>query len=230
LPAILRLNTFDIDSKNQVIYNTADKTAIKSSEFTTKDGIIMNKNTIRIRTMTIAALLSAIGIIIPLYSPIKIVIEPASFTFASHVPIFIAMFISPAAAVFTSIVTAFGFFINYTPIIGFRALSHVVFALTGAYILKMRNNILLSLKKSIPFVLVLSLIHAVCELIVSTIFYFSDQTSVNYVYNVVLLVGAGTFIHSSIDFIMAAAIWAPVQKVINVPTNAKIRYRSSKIH
>jgi niacin transporter len=59
----------------------------------------MNNNN-KVKTMTIAALLSAIGIIIPMFSPIKLVIEPASFTFASHVPIFIAMFISPVVAIF----------------------------------------------------------------------------------------------------------------------------------
>lgn len=180
--------------------------------------------------MTIAALLSAIGIIIPLYSPIKIYIEPASFTFASHVPIFIAMFISPAAAAFTSIITAIGFFISLTPVVGFRALSHLVFALLGAYLLKKKNNLLLSYKTSIPFVLVLSIIHAVLEVIVSTIFYFNGQTSVNYVYNILILVGVGTIIHSIVDFIMASIIWVPLQNAISIPSNARIKFRSAKTH
>ena len=190
----------------------------------------MNNNSIRIRTMTIAALLSAIGIIIPLYSPIKIRIEPASFTFASHVPIFIAMFISPAVAAFTSIITAVGFFITFSPVVGFRALSHLVFVLIGAYLLKKKNNLLLSYKTSIPFVLILSLIHAVCEVIVSTVFYFNDNSSINYVYNILLLVGVGTVIHSTVDFIMASIIWAPMQNAISIPSNARIRFRSVKSH
>lgn len=186
------------------------------------------KNSIKIRTMTIAAFLSAIGIIIPLYSPIRISIEPASFTFASHVPIFIAMFISPAVAIFTSIVTAFGFFLTFTPVVGFRALSHIIFAGIGANILKRNNNVLLNLKTSIPFVLLISVIHAICEVIVSTIFYFSGQTSVNYVYNILILVGIGTLIHSTVDFILACVIWYPIQNVISIPSNAIIRFKSLK--
>ena len=45
------------------------------------------------KEIIMAALLCAIGIMIPMISPIKIVLEPASFTLASHVAIFIAMFI-----------------------------------------------------------------------------------------------------------------------------------------
>ena len=48
--------------------------------------------------LALAGMLIAIGIVIPMFSPIKIIIEPASFTLASHVPVFIAMFISPMMA------------------------------------------------------------------------------------------------------------------------------------
>lgn len=47
-----------------------------------------------IRNLTISALLIGLGILIPMVMP-KIVIGPASFTLASHVPVFIAMFFSP---------------------------------------------------------------------------------------------------------------------------------------
>ena len=40
--------------------------------------------------LALAGMLIAIGIVIPMFSPIKIIIEPASFTLASHVPVFIA--------------------------------------------------------------------------------------------------------------------------------------------
>ena len=51
--------------------------------------------------LALAGMLIAIGIVIPMFSPIKIIIEPASFTLASHVPVFIAMFISPMMAAAT---------------------------------------------------------------------------------------------------------------------------------
>ena len=43
-----------------------------------------------VRHLTIAALLIGMGIVIPMVMP-KIVIGPASFTLASHVPLFVAM-------------------------------------------------------------------------------------------------------------------------------------------
>ncbi len=178
----------------------------------------------KILTMTIAGMLSAIGIIIPMFSPIKFIMEPASFTLASHVPIFIAMFISPAVTIFVAITTGFGFFMaGYPIVIVLRAMTHLIFALIGAYFLKKNKNILLSFKTAIPFVLFLSLIHAVAEVIVSTIFYFGGQSEASYTFVVIGLVGVGTLIHSTIDFIIAVFVWVPMQKVISVPTNARIK-------
>lgn len=61
-------------------------------------------------SMVVSALLCAIGTVIPIISPLKITLEPASFTLASHVAIFIAMFISPATALFVAVGTTAGFF------------------------------------------------------------------------------------------------------------------------
>lgn len=55
----------------------------------------MNTRT-QTKHITIAALLIAMGILIPMISPLKIILEPASFTLASHVATMIAMFLSPA--------------------------------------------------------------------------------------------------------------------------------------
>ena len=91
---------------------------------------------IKLQSMVIAALLCAIGIVIPKKKK-KIVLEPASFTLASHVPIFIALFISPLVALSVSIGTTIGFLLAGFPIVVvLRALSHVLFAMIGAFILK----------------------------------------------------------------------------------------------
>lgn len=47
------------------------------------------------KVLSLSAILTALGILIPLVMPAKIVIGPASYTLASHVPILLAMFISP---------------------------------------------------------------------------------------------------------------------------------------
>lgn len=63
-----------------------------------------------VQMLCISALLIAVGIVIPMVMP-KIVIPPASFTLASHVPIFIAMMISPPVAMAVAIGTTLGFFL-----------------------------------------------------------------------------------------------------------------------
>lgn len=189
----------------------------------------MTNSNKKLTTMVLAGLLTAIGIIIPMYSPIKILIEPASFTLASHVPVIIAMFISPMAAAFVALGTTLGFFMAGFPIIVvFRALTHIIFATLGAYILKKNGSILLSYKTAVPFVLFISIIHAIPEVAVSSFFYFSGHSTANFYSLIIGLVGVGTIIHSTVDFIIAAAIWVPLQNVISIPASAKIRLRTAK--
>jgi niacin transporter len=45
---------------------------------------------------------------------------------------------------------------------------------------------------------------------------------------VIGLVGVGTIVHSTVDFIIAAVIWVPLQKVISIPANAKIKLNLAK--
>lgn len=174
-----------------------------------------------IYSITISALLCAVGILIPMFMPIKLVIEPASFTLASHVAIFMAMFISPLTAVFVSIGTTLGFFLSgmFPPVVVARAASHIVFATIGAFILKQKPTILDSVQKSTVFSLGISLIHAVCEVIVVLPFYFLNlMSSANYekglFVSVILLVGVGTLIHSMVDFYIAYVIWRPISKTV----------------
>ena len=84
------------------------------------------------RNLTITALLMALAIMIP----IMIVIPPASYTLASHVPIFLAMFLSRKMAACVVIGSTLGFFVAGFPIvIVMRAASHIIFALMGPIIL-----------------------------------------------------------------------------------------------
>ncbi|HHY80897.1 MAG TPA: ECF transporter S component, partial [Thermoanaerobacter sp.] len=63
------------------------------------------------REITIGGLLAALSLIIPLAfgGVLGIVIPPFSATLASHVPVMLAMLISPATAVFVGVVSAIGF-------------------------------------------------------------------------------------------------------------------------
>lgn len=180
----------------------------------------------KVQTMTVAALLSAIGIIIPMFAP-KIMIEPASFTLASHVPVFIAMFISPYVAIAVAIISAIGFLMAGFPIVVvLRAFSHIVFATIGAFILKKNGKLLQSVKMTVLFGLFVSLIHAVFEVGVVTFFYWgSGMTSAyyekGYLITVIGLVGLGTIIHSMVDFAIALFVWKPLQSIVTIPASVK---------
>ena len=188
----------------------------------------MNRNNSHL--MVIAALLCAIGIVIPIVSPLKITLEPASFTLASHVAIFIAMFISPATALFVAAGTAAGFFLAGFPIvIVLRAATHIIFAGIGAIYLKKHPNALKSFKSSQIFSLTIGVLHGICEVLVVIPFYFGNNMSTGYyakgfIVSVILLVGVGTVIHSMVDFYLAQAIWKPVTKTGKVPVDASVNY------
>lgn len=177
--------------------------------------------TINLRAMITAALLCAVGIVIPMYSPIKIVMEPASFTLASHVALFIAMFISPFTAAVVAVGTTLGFLLGGFPIvIVARAATHIVFAMIGATIIRKKPSILDSLWQSLILSFGIGLIHGLFEVIAVTPFYLNSSMSAayysngGYVKTVVLLVGIGSILHSMIDFAIALLVWKPLKKTL----------------
>lgn len=177
-------------------------------------------------TMITVALLCAIGIVIPMFCP-KIVIGPASFTLASHVPVFLAVFISPGAAAAVALGTTLGFFLAGFPlVVVLRALSHIVFALIGACWLKKHPNLLASVGGAVVFGLVTSLIHETCEVLVVTYFFFGNQLSKatytsGYFVSVLLLVGLGGLVHSMIDYSISLAVWKPLVRTVRFPVSVR---------
>ena len=166
--------------------------------------------------MVISALLIAVGIVIPLFMP-KIVLPPASFTLASHVPIFIAMFISPATALAVAVGTAIGFFFSAPLIIALRAATHLVFAFLGAVYLEKRRTLLQSWAQTQWFSFVIALIHAAAEVAVVTAFYFGGQINAEFYQNgfvqsVLLLVVIGSIVHSMVDFGIALLVYKALNK------------------
>ena len=141
--------------------------------------------------MTLTAFLTALAIVIPLVMPIKIVIPPASFTLASHVAIFLAMFISPLMTVIVVLGSTIGFFMSGLPfIITLRALSHLLF-----------------------FNFVLALIHAFGEVVVCILFYTTTAYPANAFYILFGLVGFGTIVHSMVDFVIAKFVYQALKKI-----------------
>ena len=180
----------------------------------------------RLQVLVTSALLCAVGILIPMFCP-KIVIGPASFTLASHVPVFLAMFISPGAAVAVSLGTTLGFFAaQFQPVVVLRALSHIVFATAGAYWLKKNRGLLASPGGAVLFGVVTSVVHVAMEILVVTYFFFGDQLSEanyasGYFVSVLLLVGIGGFVHSLIDYSISLAVWKPVVRTVRFPVSVR---------
>ncbi|MCL2628530.1 MAG: hypothetical protein FWD44_07555 [Oscillospiraceae bacterium] len=176
----------------------------------------------RVIKICVSGLLIAIGLIIPIFSPVKVVLEPASFTLASHVPIFIAMFISPVMAVAVALGTTLGFFMGGFPIIiVIRASTHIFFALAGSFLLHKVTKKELSALHLRIFSFYIAVIHALGELIVVSVFYFDGNISQahldqGFLTSVLLLVGVGTVIHSMIDFEIARLIILPLKKQKNL--------------
>lgn len=178
----------------------------------------MKQNT-RLQKMCIAALLCAIGILIPMISPVKINLGPMSFTLASHVALFIAMFISPSVAAVVSLGTTLGFLLaGFPPVVVLRALSQIVFVLVGAFWLAKKPNTLKTHGGIALFALCTGLIHAAGEAIVVTAFWFSGASfEGTFISTVLGLVGVGTLLHSFVDFYLAWLVWIPVKKAARLP-------------
>ena len=183
-----------------------------------------------VKRLTISALLIAMGIIIPMVMP-RITIGPASFTLASHVPVFIAMFISPVVAIAVSLGTGFGFFLSATPIIALRALSHLIFAVIGAVILQKHPEIFIN--KEGKFTLLngklqlsnvgIGVMHSAAELVVVSIFYTMGNLpgtyyTAGFMYSIFLLMGVGGLIHSLVDFSIAYFLASTLSKHVDIPT------------
>lgn len=182
------------------------------------------KTNINVQKMVISALLIAIGIIIPTFSPLKVVIEPASFTLASHVTIFIAMMFTPGMASAVALGTTLGFFLGGFPIvIVLRAATHLIFAVAGAWWLQKYPSTLQSRRKTYLFSFIIGILHAVSEVIVVSIFYFGGNMSAGYydrgfLTSIMLLVGFGSVIHSMVDFGIALSVMKPLSKQHSVET------------
>lgn len=177
--------------------------------------------------LTLAGVLCAIGIIIPMFSPVKITLDPMSFTLASHVAIFLALFISPSVGVAVSLGTTLGFFLGGFPLpVVLRALTHVIWAGLGAAYL-CQHPALIDFKQEVPargvklvaFGAALSVIHALAEVCVCVPVYFGQGLSgAELVRIILLLVFVGSFVHSMVDYAISLLIWRPASGTLRKST------------
>ncbi|MCL2169900.1 MAG: hypothetical protein FWB74_07740 [Defluviitaleaceae bacterium] len=187
----------------------------------------MDRN--RMFALTITGLLVAIGILIPLYSPLRIVIPPAAtYTLGSHAAIFVAMFISPKIAIAVTIGTAIGFFMAFPLVVGLRAASHLIFAILGSiYIARADKSTLHGTKLRI-FSVTMALIHAAAEAVTVLLFFFGTSFPAGQsVWWVLGFIGAGTIVHSLVDFELANIVRQALQKSKLLKTDIPIETKKT---
>lgn len=177
----------------------------------------------KIHMMVLSALLIGVGVVIPMISPIKVIIPPMSFTLASHVAIMVAIFVSPFVAVATACGTTLGFLLCGFPMpVVLRAFSHIVWAFVAAYYLKKHPETLNSAWKTFVLMLAVALVHAVCEVLIVLPIYMGD-TSIDFFYMMFGLIGVGTVVHSSVDFIISVAVWKVLAKQRSISSIANVK-------
>lgn len=178
----------------------------------------------KIYTMTLSAILIAVGTVIPMFMP-KVIVGPMSFTLASHVAVMLALFISPSVAIAVALGTTLGFFFSGLPlVVVIRALSHVIWAFLGAYYVKKYPQTFESPLKTILFNLAIAGMHAVGEMIAVVPFYYGAGMDVQtFCYMVFGLVGLGTIIHSSVDFGISLVVWKVLSKNASIANVSNVK-------
>lgn len=179
----------------------------------------------KLLTMTLSALLIAVGVIIPMISPIKIQIGPMSFTLASHVAIMIALFVSAKVSVAVALGTTLGFLLaGFPDVVVLRALSHVVWALLGGLYIQKHSDLFQSSVKTLGFNLAIALIHGLGEMIVVVPFYYGAGMDLQaFCYMVFGLVGIGTIVHSSVDFIISLVVWKALSQNTDISNISNVK-------
>ncbi|MDY5635297.1 MAG: hypothetical protein SPF57_02925 [Streptococcus orisratti] len=175
----------------------------------------MKKN--HTKQLAFTAILVAFGILIPMIMPVKIIIGPASFTLASHVPLFLAIFISPTVAALVALGTSLGFLLAGFPIvIVLRALSHLIFASVAAYWLKKYPEQILKTLPTFMFALIVNLLHGLAEFVVVYVLTVTSNSGIAYIWSLVGIIGFGSMVHGIIDFYIAYYLWKILSQKVGI--------------
>lgn len=149
------------------------------------------------RELVLTAVLIAFSLIIPLYfGYLKVTIPPYTATVASHVPVMLAIFVSPLSAILVGLGSTVGFWVTAGPVIAARASSHIVFGGLGAWLFRRGVKPWQALLAMLP-------VHALIESLVVLPFGFS-------LYEGFIVVGIGTALHHLVDLAITLALLRPL--------------------
>jgi niacin transporter len=175
------------------------------------------------RDIAYGAVLTALGIMIPVVfgGTLRIFIPPFSATLASHVPVLLAMLISPPVAVMVGLSTAIGFLLSYGAssiglMITARAATHAIWAWAGALMIKKGSNYSSALIATAPLH---GFLEVVAILLMSMVFGLplTKGTGVSAsnatVATIALIVLFGTIGHHAVDSVIAWVVARAARKL-----------------
>ena len=156
---------------------------------------------IKVRQMVYAGLLTALAIIIPIqFGFLRIIIPPFTATLAAHVPMMLAMLISPPVAVVVGIGSTIGFLISGMPAtVVARAATHIIVGYVGARIIMKNQSYIKAVAITAP-------IHGILEALVVIPFIGFN------LYQLLIVTAVGAILHHCVDSIIAYALVKAVAK------------------
>ncbi|MGE5577488.1 MAG: ECF transporter S component [Syntrophothermus sp.] len=146
------------------------------------------KRIMQTREMVLGAILMSLSLVIPLAfgGVLTVTIPPFTATLAAHVPVMLAMLVSPLTAVMVGIGSMLGFLIRLgMPVVAARALMHSLFGGVGAVLIRRGMPFWAALLAVLP-------VHALSEALIVIPFGFS-------LYQVGVVVAVGTALHHLVD-------------------------------
>ncbi|HEY8443218.1 MAG TPA: hypothetical protein VIL24_00205 [Clostridia bacterium] len=175
------------------------------------------------KQIALTGVLIALSFVMPYFMP-TVTLPFTTFTLFSHMPVILAMFISPFTAVFASIGTAIAFFIKTNPMVGLRAASHIFFTLPGAFAI---NKGLINKGLSIILgALVLGVIHGAAEIVVVAAYLGAGGKSFT-LYYIMIEVGLITLMHHCVDYIVAFVVYQSCARARLLPNKFSIKNKSA---
>ena len=165
----------------------------------------------KIKKLVISSLLVALSMALPYYMP-TVQLGFWTGTVTAHVPVFLAMFISPYITILTGLGSALAFFLKLGPIVAVRALTHVLFFAGALYIYVKKDNILII--QYIVLMVILGFVHGASESVV--VFLMSEKPPKEIFYSVFLF----TYIHHCIDAAITWVVYTALKKATLMPLSS----------
>lgn len=154
------------------------------------------------KDMMVGAMLTALSILIPVSfgAYLRIYIPPFSATLGSHVPLFMAITVSPLVGAMVGVGSALGFLLILGPIVGARACIHILLGYVGAKLFQKNQSLIKTLLYILP-------LHALGEALIVLPFGFDPYTAF-------VIVGIGTGLHHLMDTIIAVILFKTLRNIL----------------